>query len=247
MVRGFHTHRTFFANFLDQHVILSDEGMAGNIWAGNFQEEFELNIKRIKMLYKDPLIILGIRKQVAWLPSLYKQHLHQKSTDCLDVFFNSNNTGILKFEDLLLMPKIKLVQDNFKDVFIYSQKTLLHNQDAFIRGFLEFIGEANDQAVLLPKMKKANVGVKSNLQLKSLMFLNKVNRVFEGIHPKLSMYHPILRYLHLTPRSFAQTALKGIPSKKFEIDSSLREFIEIYYEQDWLRASKHISYLDAIK
>lgn len=246
VVRGFHTHRALMSKSLKHHVILSDEGMAGNIWGGNFQEEFELNIKRIKMLYNDPLIVLGIRKQVDWLPSLYKQHLHQKSTDSMDVFFNPNNTGKLKLDDLLLMPKIKLVQENFKDVFIYSQKTLLKRQDEFIKGFLDFIGEGNINHIQLPKMKKANVGVKSNLQLKSLMFLNKVNKVFERIHPQLSMYHPILRYMHLTPRNFAQTALKGIPSQKFELDASLHEFIEKHYKADWFSASKCISYVDSV-
>lgn len=246
VVRGFHTHRALMSKSLKHHVILSDEGMAGNIWGGNFQEEFELNIKRIKMLYNDPLIVLGIRKQVDWLPSLYKQHLHQKSTDSMDVFFNPNNTGKLKLDDLLLMPKIKLVQENFKDVFIYSQKTLLKRQDEFIKGFLDFIGEGNINHIQLPKMKKANVGVKSNLQLKSLMFLNKVNKVFERIHPQLSMYHPILRYMHLTPRNFAQTALKGIPSQKFELDASLHEFIEKHYKADWFSASKCISYGDSV-
>ena len=244
VVRGFHSHRALFSKLLKQHVILSDEGIAGNVWAGNFQEEFELNIERIKMLYNDPLIVLGIRQQVDWLPSLYKQHLHQKSTDDLDVFFNTNNTGILKVNDLLLMPKIKLVKDSFQKVFVYSQKTLLERQGDFVKSFLDFIGEDHDQYSQNPTTKRANVGVKSKLQVNSLIFMNRINKVFERIHPQLSLYHPILRYLHLTPRNFAQTALRGIPSQKFEIDTRLSEFLCDYYNEDWVSALNHVSYGD---
>lgn len=242
VVRGFHTHRSLISNYLDKNVILSDEGLSGNLWNGSYEEDFKHNIQGIKKMYKRPKIIFGIRKQELWIPSVYKQFLHEKGFKPMEYLFNKENTGILKKEELLLAPKIALLQENFDDVFIYNQRSLFKRREDFIQAVIQFIGDEEVQAGRIGKLKKQNVGVKTNFQIKTLRKLNHFNHYIEKIHPVLSLYSPALKKLKLTPRHLCQGALRKFPSAKFTPPSDLIHFIEEYYREDWDKASSSISY-----
>jgi hypothetical protein len=234
-IRAWHTQRNIFNTGLRKHILITDEGMSGNPWGGNYIKEFEININKIKLIYNNPKIIFGIRKQNALLLSLYKQHLQEKGWVEIDVFFNKNNTGIVKIEDLYFENRINILNQNFKDVFYYSQEQLLKSPQSFIDNLILFL-KINEDVRLLGNIKKYNVGVSSSLQVKVLKKLNYLSS--KPYCPNL--YSKSLKKIKLTPRHITQYYLKNINSTKFELSNDLNQFISDNYKLDWEYSSRYL-------
>lgn len=239
VIRGFHSHRKLMKVNPNHQIILTDEGLSGNLWKGTYLNDFYANMNRLKSIYHNPKIIFGIRNQLSFILSVYKQYLHEKGTKDLSFLYNLHNSGVLKHEELLLMPKIKFLQDNFNHLFIYSQESLNTRYSDFINEFVKFI---NVDAINNKINKPANVGVNTVLQVKTLKKLNKVNRLAERVHPKLSLYSSLYKSFGLTPRNISQSKLKKINSPKFELPHNYTAFIKNYYQNEWNEATQLISY-----
>ena len=243
VITGSHSHRHLIDVNLEKHLIISDEGISGRLWGNSYLEDFYSNIKKIKKIYGNPRIIFGIRNQESFIPSVYKQYLNEKGYKDFNMLFSVDNEGLRKHEDFLLIPKINYLKNNFADVFIYSQESLLSRQNDFLLALSNFL-ELN-QKISIPKEilnKKLNIGVKTELQVKTLRKLNKLNSRLEHINPKLSLYSKIFRKLNITPRNICQTNLKRLESNKFEIPQDSKIFIRQYYKNDWDAASNIITY-----
>lgn len=242
LIMGWYSHRQIMNVNLESHLVISDEVLSGRLWGKKYLEDFYLNIKKIIKLYGNPKIIFGIRNQETFIPSVYKQYLHEKGYKDFNFFFNINNNGIRKMEDFLLMPKINYLKDNFTDVFIYSQKDLQSRQGDFLSALSEFM--ELKQEIILPKYvkKKENVGVNTSLQVNILKKFNYVNSKLEQIHPNLSLYSKVFRKLGITPRHICQDYLKNLKSQKFEIPSKYKEYIREQYKNDWNSASNTVSF-----
>lgn len=226
------------------HVILSDEGLSGNLWGGSYLNDFYDNVKTIKKMFNEPKIIIGIRNPNTLIPSIYKQYLHEKGWQNFEYLFNDEDTGLLKHEAFLLVPKIQYLQDNFKDVFIYSQESLKDRQNDFLIALSHFLNLKNYVPNELNEKsgKSRNISVKSKFQVNSLRKMNKLNFYLENVHPNLSLYSKAFLKCKLTPRIICQNYLGVIKSKTFKIDDKQMDFIKKYYRADWEKASKLISY-----
>jgi hypothetical protein len=219
-----------------KNIILSDEGFSGYPLKGKYLAEFETNMQRLKVLYGDPKIILGIRNQQAWLPSIYKQHLQEKGFRDISAVFNSTNTGLIKHDDLMLAPRIEILKNLFGEVFIYSQEALQNKPTEFIEKLESFLAIEKGNYNLSDKANKGNVGLKTIRQINLLKKLNKLNRGFEKIHPKLSLYGKLYKKLKLTPRDICQNRIKSKDSPVFNLSDGLVQFIEKTYAEDWEQA-----------
>ncbi len=242
LYRGFETHRDLINKKSDAQILISDESISGDLFGGGYGADFYKNLDRIKELYKTPKIILGIKAQLGFIVSVYKQYLHQKGTENFDAVFNLEDTGLITKEELLLMPKIEYLLANFEQVFIYSQESLLSQPHDFLAALLQFLELDANTEVKKSKSGKVNVGVRTNFQVNTLKRANKLNKQLEKVHPALGLYSKVLRKLRITPRDFTQNYLAKVSSSKFNISEELKSEINSYYEQDWENASNHISY-----
>jgi hypothetical protein len=226
----------------DKKVIISNEGMSGRLWYGSYFQDFKTNIKKIKSRYNNPKIIFGIRNQATLLPSLYKQSLQERRFGKVGQIFNVKNTGLLKREDFLMMPRIKLLEKEFSDVFVYSQEDLKKREQDFTRALFKFLKIKYKPMKIARASRRSNISISTNLQISSLRKLNILNHRLETICPALSLYSPLFHFLRLTPRHICQGYLRIFKSKKFEFDQGLTDFIKSYYSDDWKEASKKTSF-----
>ena len=191
---------------LEKNLIISDEGISGRFLHKDYPLDFFTNIKKLKKIYGNPKIIFGIRNQKSFILSFYKQYLQEQGFESFNFLFDIHNMGLRKHEDFLLTPKIQYLQENFTNVFIYSQESLFERQNDFIdslKEFLEIKGEIN-----ILKYSYDNIGVKTNLQVRYLKRLNKLSFMLKRIHPKLSLYTRPFRKLKITPAYICQHRLK---------------------------------------
>ena len=93
------------------------------------------------------------------------------------------------------------------------------------------------------KSKKfSNVGVSSQLQVNSLIKLNRFNKRLKKSFLPIDLYSSFFRKKNITPRDICQNHLKNLKSDKFEIRSEIHKFINDYYEDDWYNCVKLMSY-----
>lgn len=161
--RGYESHRQLLKLGREKKIIISDEGISGDLWGMNYLNDFKENIYFLKKTYNNPKIIFGIRNHSSFILSVYKQYLHEKGTNDLDFLYNINNTGIIKSEELLLLPKITLLRESFEKVFIYSQESLISNENDFISALTNFLD--TDINSNYQSQKDSNVGVNTILQV----------------------------------------------------------------------------------
>lgn len=242
LIRGWYTHRQLMKVDINKPIIISDEGISGSLWNGSYLEDFNTNIKRIKEFYGDPKIMFGIREHSSFIFSVYKQYLHQRGYKDFSYIFNEENKGILKFNELEIYPKIKILKENFSDVFIYSQESLFSRKNIFIISLLDFLEVKKKIDLKTFSSERVNEGVSTKLQVKTLKRLNILNHKLEQIHPYLSLYSRPLRKLKLTPRDFCQKQLIKIKSDKIEMEKEIKDFIKELYQKDWELSMKELSY-----
>ena len=242
VIRAWHNQRYLLnANFNNQ-ILITDEGFSGDPWKGDYFETFKKNILKLKLLYKNPKIIFGIRSHDSFLLSLYKQQLHQKHYNDIETLFNIENNGTLKHDDLLFTDRIKILQQEFSDVFVYSQESLRDKPQDFINNLILFL-DINETLNYedIPKTKH-NVGVKTIYQVNMLKKLNKFSNKLESIKYLPNLYSKRFIKYKLTPRDICQNRLKNKESTPYTLPKELHEFIIKKYKEDWDSAKKHISY-----
>ena len=241
VVRGFHSHRDLLKALNQDFTILSDESISGYFWKGAYEQEFYKNLNKLKNIYNDPMILIGVRSHKSWISYLYKQYLHEGGTKPMNFLFNKENTGQLKKEEIYIVLKLKYLKASFDKVFVYNQQQLFLNEEEFLKALAEFCNEPSFQ-LTEEKNISANVGIKTNLQFKALIFLNRINLLFEKVHPFFSLYHPILKKLGLTPRNLCQGLLRYFPSQKFKMEDELENYINIEFKQDWVEVENELSF-----
>jgi len=230
LIRGWNSHRDLLQELGDDIPLISDEDISGRLWCGNIQNDFEQRVQRIATYYNNPKIIFGIRSHKSLIPSLYKQYLHNGGHLEFHDFFNLDNTGIVKTNDLHFEPKIELLKSKFKNVFIYSQEQLKNNEAQFVNDLCDFL----DTSHTPPKkiIGHSNVGVNTQLQVETLRLLNKTSHTLQKFHSKLKLNNSLTRKIGLSPRDISQHYLRAFNSKPFSIGDGTLEAIEKNYLTD---------------
>ena len=229
---------------LNKKRLISDEALSGRLWHGEYLQDFYESIKRIKATYHNPKIIFGIRRHEAFILSIYKQYLHSKGYKKFDHIFNKENTGVFKHEDLFFTSRIDYLKTHFSEenLFFYTQESLRKREKDFVTALAKFMELESTDIEIKQNKQFTNTGVKTQLQVRMLIRLNKINAFLEKIHPSIGLYSYLYRKCRITPRKICQSYLAGFKSKKFELSNSDKEFIISYYASDWDNASKLISY-----
>lgn len=240
--RGYSPVRRIMRMDPDKKIILSDESFSGDPLKPGYSEAFEKNIKRLKLLFGDPNIVIGIRNQPSLILSIYKQYLQQKGYKSIEHMFNVQNTGILKHEDLLMYPRIKMLKENFTRVFAFDQKALLNKPDEFITAFTKFLDVKNQSIPLEDSIHQSNKSIVSIKQVKYLRKLNKINAGLKHLNPNLGLYGGLFNSLKITPRDICQKKMSGKNAEIFQLPEDLAAFIKEYYAKDWDKAYDEIDF-----
>tara|TARA_R110002049_G_scaffold3795_5_gene27651 strand:- start:130278 stop:131102 length:825 start_codon:yes stop_codon:yes gene_type:complete len=242
IIRAWHTHRQITDMVFKETVLITDEGISGDPWKGQYFEEFKRNILKIKHLYGDVKIIFGIRKHDAFILSLYKQYLHQKGYKGIEHMYNTNDTGILKLDDLFFNERILLLKKEFTNVFVYSQESLKAKPSRFFKALFQFMQVTTDLGLETLNNKEENVGVSTQVQISWLKKMNYINHKLSKTSFLPSLYNPKFIKYKITPRDICQNRLKNMQSKKFELPLDLKNHIKSYYAEDWEKAISYINY-----
>lgn len=243
LVRGWTSYRHIISkDSVDKTLLISDEGLAGKLNHQSYFNNFKESIHKIKIIHSNPKIIFGIRNQKDWIFSLYKQMLHQGESYEFDYFYNLENTGFLKHEDVLWQQRIEYLKENFSDVFIYSQETLLNRPQDFFDKISDFL--ETDEILQFDQMvyKKSNEGIKTKRQFETLKRLNVLDKKLSKINKNLSLYNTAFKLIKLTPRHVSQNLIKNKNGEKLQLDKNISEFMLSFYQKDWEEAVKSISY-----
>lgn len=229
---GWQSHRELMT--LDPKIItlISDEGISGSLWKGNYSESFYTNIERIKSLYGDPKILIGIRKHQSFITSIYKQFLNEKGFQSFNYIFNNENTGLIKHEDLILQNKIESIKKDFSSVHIYTQEDLLKDKKNIVSNILKFLEIPEKSYDFNTQDKISNISIKTKKQVRFLRRINKLNYSIESIHPKLGLYTSPYQKLGITPRGLVKTFFNKNQSDNFQIPTETQKFIKEYYSKD---------------
>lgn len=223
-LRGWHKHRDIMNCDFGKPIIISDQTLSANPFGKDYFNKFKENMMNIKILYGNPYIIFGVRKHEDFLYSLYIQYLYQGGTELINYLYNEKNTGIIKHEDLFFEDRINLLKTIFTNVFVYSQESL---GDNFTKALKSFLGVNSNAKINYAK--RFNQKIDRIFQIKLIKKLNRIK----------GFYSKPLRKLKITPRYISQYFKFG---KRYELDSSLKNYISVFYKKDWNKTKKLISY-----
>lgn len=213
----------------DKPVLLSREGLSGQIWAHH--DTRERSVSRLAQLFPNARIILSLRKHSKYIASVYCQYLHRGGHLKFDKFFDPHgNTGYMKIDDFRFDLKLEAVQQHFgRSPFVFFQEELRNGLEALLRDMEGFIG-GEAPALSEIKEKKYNAGVKYHPAI-LLRFLNRYSRSELNPQGKLPLYHWRLQRLKLDPRSICQYWLTFAPKRPI-IPIELSEYIDALYNED---------------
>ena len=242
VVRAWHSIKKVLTSDFQKEIIFSDESLVGDVYGGNFLQEFEDSMDRVGRIFDRPKIMFGIRKQSSYVFSLYKQYLHEGGYKGIEHFFNKDDTGVIRHQDLYYKPRMDMLRETFGDVFFYSQETLLERPQDFLDELVKFLEIDEKLRVEDLRNERFNVGVRTNLQVKVLKSLNRFEAFLQKLKIIPSLYSWPVKKMRLTPRHIAQDHLRRIKGNKFEMDAELKAHIDATFEEDWKAAVGELSY-----
>lgn len=239
LVRGIWPFRSIL-DAREKKLLISDEAISGNPFGGAWLDEFRTNLLFLKKLFRDPAIIVGFRQHDSFLLSLYKQYLHQGGTREIKCFFEpTGQKGYIKPQELRYGPRISFLQENFKDIFVYTQEELTNDFEGFQNDFIKFTNGhlPNDKFIHINNVKK-NVGVKGVRQANLLLLINRVTQKMSNEKKGVAFFNKVLRRLKLDPRGICQHRLSRLPSKPLVLPEHIRQFVNDTYRKDWCEMEK---------
>ena len=102
------------------------------------------------------------------------------------------------------------------DLLVLTQDEILKKPNIAIRKIENFCGTTINSGINVHS--KANVSVKTALQINFLRGTNRINQQLIKIHPRLNLYNRMIRKIGFSPRQIAQGLLSRIPGQKVELD-----------------------------
>lgn len=215
-----------------ENYLITDESLSGLPFSGNYGLQFEKNIKTLSKIFGNAKVLFGIRNHSQLIFSLYKQYLNEGGYFKFDHFFNDQNSGIIKKEDLLLHEKIIYLKRYFDCLFVYNQEKLLDGNGKVETEILKFI--ENNQNFDTPISKKANVGLNSLIELNLLRRMNYLNYLLVYYLKFPSIYSRVFQKIGLTPRKILIALKLGsiFNFKKMTLSNQVVSHINEFYKDD---------------
>lgn len=237
VIRGWHSFRQLVAKSKQKStLVITDESLAGKLWERSYFSSFEENVAQLKSIYNEPKIIVGIREHTTFILSLYKQYLQEGGTEPLDYLYNAENTGMLKDHDLLFYPRIKLLQENFEEVWVYNQGILRDNLPLFVKDITRFLEVENDLQIEALRRQTSNVGIKTQQQARILRQLNTVAQKLP-----IPIYDSkILAKYRLKPSHIVRKL--DIGQDRLQLSPALKAHIQKRFAEDWQQVQPFLFY-----
>ena len=151
--------------------LITRESLSGSPY--NFKKNIsakqrDLIIKRLKRIFPNAKIIIGVREKQSWLNSLYKQHIRM-SPDCSkEEFLQKFDSNYLNHEEY-----ISLIKSLFKEVYVYQYEDLKSNPEEFVDGICKFIEVETPEWENKVHLKSVN-----SKQEKLMLIIYKITRYF---------------------------------------------------------------------
>jgi hypothetical protein len=224
--------------------LVSHEGLFGLPFTKNntenprYLENHLAAINKLSEFSAKVRIILSLRNHQDIIISLYKQYLHEGGTKNLEgEFFDINNQGVLKIEDLYFWDRIELIEElyNFKPL-VYLYEELQKDPEKLIIKISNYLKEDPPPMEII-QFKKHNEGVKYH-QANILRRMNQLMQILPKGQKLFNNY--ITHKLGITPRRLCQNKLKFISDKNIEFSSEYKKEINKLYEDDWNKVLEYI-------
>ena len=229
--RGWTSFRSMLKNPNQNPILISDESILGDMFDGSFNKNFEKKCNNLQTLFGDPEIIIGYREQNEFIKSLYKQRLNQGGTEEFQEFFNIENTGLIKVDDLFYHDKLETLKKKFNKVYVYTFDDFIKNKQNFINNLCTFLKVPNIGVINHDEVK--NKGAFYDYQVRKLLKYNRINNKIKDFPFSIGLYNSLFRKLKITPRDLFTKNVNKPKSLLFEIPQDIQEFIEKKYSDDW--------------
>jgi hypothetical protein len=183
--------KEFFEVKPDEHYIEKElkiiathalSGFVNGKWEHGIYRQFFL--KQLKEKYPDASVIIFIRNQLEFIPSMYSSYLKRGGTASIAEVFSisSENTGeFFSYEFLDYHKTISQFQNVFgkQNVYIFIYEDFLENNTEFMKNFTSIFGMSIDLKCL--SNRKKNIKLRRGL----ISLLRKTNLLFQkGLSPK---------------------------------------------------------------
>ncbi len=198
-----------------------------------FDKQLERESEKFSKFFPDTGVIMVFRRHDEWILSQYKRTIkngfHVKFKD----FFNLEDTGWYKIEDLIYTKKIECIKSMFSRaplILIYDE--LKNNPQKFLQKILDYIGGKFEG-------KLPNKIVHKSYGERELSLAYIISRLIDYTPPENNL---LKKYLYVFPIRYSILYVgKIIPENKIlksvkeEIFPSYEELMEIreFFKQDW--------------
>lgn len=156
--------------------IISQEGFSGRTYHPNVDaKERYIRADRLKAMFPDADIIVGIRDQKTWLKSLYSQYLKVGGNKKFDWW--KNHLDPLYLDTTTYIRYLNIL---FKKVYVYKFEDLKQDNQAFVKGICDFLGK--DVPDYTNKLYQKSF---TDIQMKGMRIINNIMRSRQNPHGKL--------------------------------------------------------------
>jgi len=125
----------FTSNINMNKILISNEALSGSPQSGRSVDRRDKIIRRLKKLFPEARIVLGLREKQKWTVSLYRQYVRQGGV-CLfeDWFNNVFDHRFLDFDEY-----ISLLDSLFPEIYVYQLKDFKLNCQRSVSNLCSFL------------------------------------------------------------------------------------------------------------
>jgi hypothetical protein len=144
--------------------LISEEGLSGSYYRTINNEDNRFDIaNKLKLLFPNAKILLGIREQNKWIRSMYSQAVREGCPHSFNKWYELINKNFLDVDKY-----VKYLKNLFSDVYIFNFEELKNNREYTIKNICDFIG------LDVPNYENKIYNVRlSNYQIKGKRIVNK--------------------------------------------------------------------------
>jgi hypothetical protein len=221
-------------NGTPRNVLISSEALSGRPYVGQphiknktllchrYLDSFNVSVRNMKRIFSAAEIIIFVRKHEDFILSFYRHYIKRGGVRKFDEFYGEN--GVIAPHEILLKPKIKLLNETFNKVHIFDYQDLVDTPSETILKLLSILEESN----ISNNQAKSRVNV--SVRGWRVEAIRRYNRIFY-ILPVI--IQNILTRIYLNPELLFTKILSFIPSKSSEFDGDTKISISKSFEEDW--------------
>ena len=207
-----------------------------------FDRQLEEEVKKILSHFPDTKIIIVFREHRKWISSQFKRFSKNGYHFKFEKFYNNENLGYWKNEDMIYMNKLKIINKySNHDPLVLNFEELKTNPDSYLSKIAQFTNSTfNKNSISL------NVVHKSYSE-KQLVFLKGFCKIFKSKPPKYYPNNKLKHWLYFRPwwllfhlvMYFAILLPKKLVVKKPLIDNKYLDKTMKKYIDDWKEVLKY--------